>query len=86
MNQLTFPVAPGGLEIPVLASLSRPDLASLVAAGQPPSASLLVRGLIDTGCDLTGISATLARRLGLKQLRQTKTYAAGGRWPSMCTR
>ena len=78
MSPLTFPVAPSGLVVPVLVSLCGPDLAGLIAAGQPPPAPLLVRGLIDTGCDLTGISAILANRLGLKQLRQAKTHAAGG--------
>ena len=78
MSRLTFAAAPDGLVVPVLIGLNSPDQASLIAAGQPPLPPILARGLIDTGCDATGVASDLLKRLGLQRVAYTTTQADGG--------
>lgn len=78
MSRLSFPVTSDGLAVPVLVGLDAPAIAALVAAGLPPPAPILVRGLIDTGCYPTALSTSLLRRLNLQSLGQKFTQTAGG--------
>jgi hypothetical protein len=78
VSQLTFPVVKDGLTVPVLIGLDGPSTAHLVAAGQLVPGPALVRGLIDTGTDVTCIVPALRSRLGLALAGTSNTQTVGG--------
>jgi hypothetical protein len=65
MPKLEFPVLSEGLLVDVLIGLDGATTTALVAAGQPVAAPIRARGEIDTGCNVTAVSAALLRRLGV---------------------
>ena len=67
-----------GLLVDVLIGLDGATTTALVAAGQPLAAPIRARGEIDTGCNVTAVSAALLRRLGVPvQFRSTSQTASG---------
>jgi hypothetical protein len=56
-----------------------PTTASLAAAGQPVPSPQLIRALIDTGTDATGIDAQVLSRLHLTPFQQSSTQTLAGR-------
>ena len=79
MPQLVFSIDPHGLLIDVMVGLRGSALANQLASGQPMTSPLRARGLIDTGTDVTAISAALLQRLGLAPSFQNITQTASGR-------
>jgi hypothetical protein len=78
MPKLEFPVLSEGLLVDVLIGLDGATTTALVAAGQALAAPIRARGEIDTGCNVTAISAALLRRLGVPvQFRSTSQTASG---------
>jgi hypothetical protein len=53
-------------------------MARLIAAGQPVPAPIRLRGLIDTGCDVTSVPPHVAQRLGLTVHSQRSTQTPAG--------
>ncbi len=78
MPKLTFPVQPDGLIVDVLIGLDRPTTIGLLAAGQPIPAPIRARGEIDTGSNVTAVSAAILQRLGVPIQYQTSTQTASG--------
>src|ERR1700757_152145 len=78
MPKLAFPVLPAGLLVDVVIGLDKDTIAAQIAAGQPVTAPLLVRGEIDTGTNVTAVSASILRGLGVPVKYATPTHTAAG--------
>jgi hypothetical protein len=78
MPKIVFPVHPDGLRVDVLIGLDGDTTAALLAAGQPITAPLPARGEIDTGSNMTGVSAAILQRLGVPIQYQATTQTASG--------
>ena len=74
----TYPVGIDGLTLGGMIGLDGADTAALVAAGKPVPAPILARALIDTGSDVTCVTITLLRRLGLRRKHRLVTRTASG--------
>jgi hypothetical protein len=74
----TYPISSDGLALPVMIGLSGFDNAALLAVGQPITAPVLARALIDTGSDVTCVAAAVPRRLGLQRKSQHTTQTISG--------
>jgi hypothetical protein len=81
MAQLTFPLQQNELRLTVVVSLNQPEMAKLVAAGQPLPAPIWTTGMIDTGSDISCIAADVVQKLGISLVAQTSTRTAGGPVP-----
>ena len=57
MSKLVFPVLADGLRVDGLIGLDGATIVALLAAGQPIPAPLSARGEIDTGSNVTAVSA-----------------------------
>ena len=78
MPRLVFPVDPNGLLVDVVVGLRGLTTAHRLATGQPITAPLQARGAIDTGTDVTAVSAALRQRLGIPASYRKTTQTAGG--------
>ncbi len=78
MAQLTSPIAPDGLCVDVRINLDGAAIRSLLAAGQPMPTSFQGRGLLDTGTDMTAISAPILHGLGVPIFGQAQTQGLTG--------
>ena len=73
-----FPIAQGGLILPVVIGLDGQEIVDLLAAGQPIPAPLEARGLVDTATDLTAVASAVLRSLGVPKLKTVTTKTAAG--------
>jgi hypothetical protein len=78
MAKLVFPVLPDGLRVDVLIGLDGATTVAQLAAGQPITAPIRARGEIDTGSNMTAVSAAIRQRLGVPILYQATTQTASG--------
>ena len=78
MPRLDFPVLADGLLVDVLIGLDGETTAALFAAGQPIAGPIHARGELDTGSNVTAVSAAILQRLGVPLQYQTTTQTAGG--------
>src|SRR5262245_60524398 len=78
MPKLVFPVLPDGLLVDVVIGLDGDTIAAQIAAGQAVTAPVLTRGEIDTGTNVTAVSASILRRLGVPVQYQTTTQTIAG--------
>jgi hypothetical protein len=78
MPKLVFSVLPDGLRVDVLIGLDGDTTAAQLAAGQPITAPTPARGEIDTGSNMTGVSAAILHRLGVPIQYQATTQTASG--------
>lgn len=78
MPQLTFPIQKNELQLSAVISLNRPAMIGLIAAGQSIPAPVWTTALIDTGSDITCVTADVLRQLGLSSIAQTSTQTARG--------
>jgi hypothetical protein len=78
MPKLAFPVAPAGLTVPVLIGLDGQTTTALRSAGQAVRPPVLVRGLLDSGTNITSIAAPVLQHLGLAPTSAGTTHTAGG--------
>jgi hypothetical protein len=78
MPQLVFPLGADGPKLEVLIGLPGKEIARLHAAGQPILAPIRARALLDSGCDVTAIVASIALQLGLTPAFSSAD--ADGRW------
>ena len=77
MQKLSYPLLPDGLIVDVVIGLRGLTTASLLAAGQSIAPPVRARGAIDTGSDLTVVSAAILQGLGItaSHLGSTQTVA-----------
>jgi hypothetical protein len=78
MPQLTFLIHADGLCFEALVGLDAPETAARLTARQPIPAPLRVRGMIDTGSNVTVLDATIIQRLGLVTQYQRTTHGITG--------
>lgn len=78
MPRLVCPIDPNGLLVDVVVGLRGLTTSSQLAAGQPLTAPLRARGAIDTGTDVTAVSAALLQRLGVAASYQKTTQTVSG--------
>ena len=78
MVRLAFPITRVGLTLEALVGVDGSTMAALQQAGQPITPPVHVRALIDTGTDITAVSAPVIRRLAIPQKVQTFSQTASG--------
>jgi hypothetical protein len=78
MAQLTFPVSPDGLAVPVWIGLSGLVTSALLAAGRQIAPPVQARGLLDTGTDVTAVAPSILKQLAVPQAMMTSTQTASG--------
>jgi hypothetical protein len=78
MPKVVFPVLADGLLVDVLIGLDGATLVAQLASGQPVTAPVRARGEIDTGSNVTVVSAGILQRLGVPIQYQTTTQTAAG--------
>jgi hypothetical protein len=78
MARLVYPIDPDGLFVDVVVGLRGLTTTRLVTAGQPITAPGAARGAIDTGSDVTAVSAAILQRLGLAASYQKTTQTVSG--------
>jgi len=66
------------LLVDVRVNLHAPALAARLAAQQASPVSVLKRAIIDTGSNVSGVSATVIQQLGLVRYVQSSTQGIGG--------
>jgi hypothetical protein len=67
-----------GLLVDVVVGLDRATTLAQLAAGQPITAPICVRGEIDTATNITAVSTAILQRLGVPLQYQTTTQTAAG--------
>ncbi len=78
MPHLTFPISPDGCALQILIGLHGKEMAALYAAGKPIPNPVWVRGLVDSGTDITCVAPRVMHQLGLVIAGSTSTQTAGG--------
>lgn len=81
MLLLTFPITPAGLALSVWVGLSDQKTAAVAAAGARIPAPIKLRGLIDTGSNVSGVASWVLAKLGIDQSVSTTTHTAAGEVP-----
>jgi hypothetical protein len=81
MPQLTYPCDATGLWVDVRVNLDGTTLQSLHAAGRPIPNSIQVRGLIDTGSDVSAVAPSILQQFGIAMHAHGTTQAIGGNIP-----
>jgi hypothetical protein len=79
MPRLVFPVLPDGLLVDVVIGLDRPTTVAQLAAGQLLTAPIRARGEIDTGTNVTAVSAAILQQLRVPVQFQSSTQTVSGR-------
>lgn len=79
MPQLTFPISARELIADVRVNVSAADMAQLYANRRAAPPPVVTRGEIDTGSNVTGISAGVIQRLALVPHSKSSTTGIGGR-------
>jgi hypothetical protein len=78
MAQLTFPIRARELHVDVRINLCAPDLALIHGNRQPAPAAVATRAALDTGSNVSGVSATVLQQLALAS--HAKSSTLGDRW------
>ncbi len=78
MPPVTFPVLPDGLLMNAMIGLDVGRCQDLQVIGQPIPRSVLVRGVLDTGADVTAVAPRVLQALGLSPSGSASTHTAGG--------
>jgi hypothetical protein len=78
MPHFTLKCTPDGLEVSILIALDTAEMAKRLAAGSPVPRPVRVRGLLDTGSDISCTVPRVVSQLGLLLLRQDVTQTAAG--------
>ena len=78
MPKLIFPASKDELLVDVLIGLDGATTTALLAAGKPILAPIRACGAIDTGSNVTAVSAAILQRLGVPVLSQTSTQTVAG--------
>jgi hypothetical protein len=78
MDQLTFPIDPSGLAVPVFIGLDGRTTKAQLAAGQPVPPPVLARGLLDTASSVSAVATWVVQRLALTVASSGTTQTASG--------
>jgi hypothetical protein len=78
MPHVTLSCTAEGLELAVLVGLEGGALAALQAAGAPLPPPVRVRGVIDSGSNITCLAPRVISRLGLSSTGQNTTQTVAG--------
>jgi hypothetical protein len=78
MPTLTWPVQPDGLVVEVLIGADHGQALKWFNQGTPIPRPILVRGIMDTGADVTAVAPRLPQALGLPQFGSAQTHTASG--------
>jgi hypothetical protein len=78
MPHATFSIDPDGLAFFVMIGLSGDDMAERIVNRQPIPRPLRLRGILDTGSDVTCVSSPIFQHFNLAPIQQTTTQTAGG--------
>ncbi len=78
MAQLTFPIRARELHADVRVNLCAPELAMLHGTGRPAPAPAIGRAELDTGSNVTGVSASVIQQLGLVSHAKSSTQSIAG--------
>jgi hypothetical protein len=81
MSQLIFPILRDGLAVDVRVNRDSATLRSVHAAGQPIPTSIQATGLIDTGSDVSAVSASILQQLAIPPQAHQSTQGIGGMLP-----
>jgi hypothetical protein len=78
MPRLEFPIDADGLLVDAVVGLRGLTIAALLASGQRITSPVAVRGAVDTGTDITAVSAAVLRQLGVTASYQRTTQTVSG--------
>jgi hypothetical protein len=78
MAQMTFAVSPDGLAVPTLIGLSQPAMRQLNLAGMTIPRPTRCRAIVDTGSDITCVSAAIIGGLGIAAKANASTQTVSG--------
>jgi hypothetical protein len=78
MPHFTLTCTPDGYELTVVIGLTGAGTAKLVASGSPLPRPVQIRGVIDSGSDVSCISSRIVAQLGLLLFAQDTTQTAAG--------
>jgi hypothetical protein len=78
MPQLSFPFDRNGMMVDVLLSCGGDRLKQLLDQNAPVPAPVWARGMIDTGTNVSAVSLTLLRQLGIEGGKEVKSEGIGG--------
>jgi hypothetical protein len=78
MPKLIFPVLSEGLHVDVMIGVEGARSVAQIASGGPVTPPILSRAEIDTGTNITAVSAAILRKLGIPALFETTTQTAAG--------
>jgi hypothetical protein len=81
MAQITFPILAGELRVDVRINISAPAYLAVRAAHLPTPASVVATGVIDTGSNITGVSAAILQQFSLTPVAPSQTSGIGGAVP-----
>ena len=81
MSHATFKVTVAGLEVPTLIGLDGSTTVDLHSAGKPIPPPLKVKGLLDTGSNVTAVDKSVLTSLGILGFHQTATHTITGTVP-----
>jgi hypothetical protein len=81
MAQLTFPITPVGLAVPLFIGLDGNTTTAIRNAGLPVPAPVLCRGLLDTGTSVTSVASVVLQRLGQTPVGAGISQTAGAALP-----
>jgi hypothetical protein len=76
--RLEFPLLPDGLIVDAVVGVDRPTTKAQIVAGQPITRPVSARGEVDTGTNMTAVSAAILRQLGVPALYRTTTQTTAG--------
>ncbi len=82
MPHLTLALTSDGLEMAVMIGLTGKDIADLVATGQPVPRPILLRGVIDTGTNITVVAAAALSPFGLLPMGSGMAHTVSGSQPA----
>jgi hypothetical protein len=78
MPTFTWPVQPDGLVVEVMIGADRNQMNAWIGQGVTLPRPILVRGIMDTGTDVTAIAPRLPLALGLPPWGTLSSHTAGG--------
>ena len=78
MPQLSFPFDRNGVIVDVLLSCGGDRLKRLLARNDPIPAPIWARGMIDTGTNVSAVSLSLLRQLGIEKGEEVKSEGVAG--------
>jgi hypothetical protein len=78
MPRLTYPVMADGLLADLIVGWNQSTTAAALAGSMPIAMPVRARGVIDTGTDISAVSAAILQQLGLAPVRTTTTQTVAG--------